>query len=147
MASNVLRKINVKLKLFYLESMYLIPGFRRLLCKVLIQPHLCMFFMAACFRKNLKIKLQKTRNKYIRFCLNFLPRSHIDPSHIRKPFCEDHFQVLERNYTGIFIKCLSHHSCSIVYIVTCQQTYLFRKQIQDKNGHFSFGQKYRQNKP
>ena len=34
--------------------------------------------------KNLKIKCQKTQNKYICFCLNLPLRSHIDPSHIRK---------------------------------------------------------------
>ena len=28
--------------------------------------------------------LRKAQNKYIRFCLNFPPRSHINPSHLRK---------------------------------------------------------------
>ena len=35
-------------------------------------------------KKKLKVKLQKAQNKCIRFCLNFPPRSHIDPSHFRK---------------------------------------------------------------
>ena len=34
--------------------------------------------------KNLKLKLQKSQNKCIRFSLNLAPRSHIDPSHFRK---------------------------------------------------------------
>ena len=34
--------------------------------------------------KNLKLTLQKAQNKCICFCLNLLPRFHIDPSHIRK---------------------------------------------------------------
>ena len=37
LASNVLRKINAKLKFFYQKSIYLIPAFRRLLCNALIQ--------------------------------------------------------------------------------------------------------------
>ena len=35
-------------------------------------------------KKNLKIKLQKAQNKYIRFCLNLPSRSRIDLSHFRK---------------------------------------------------------------
>ena len=38
-ASKVLRKINVKLKFLYRESIYLILAFRRLLCNALIQAH------------------------------------------------------------------------------------------------------------
>ena len=40
--------------------------------------------MVSSFRENLKIKRQKTQNKYIRFSLNLPPESRIDTSHIRK---------------------------------------------------------------
>ena len=82
----VLRKVNAKLKFFYRKSIDLIPAFRRLLCNALIQP----YFDCGCsswfplLKKNLKTKLQKAQNKYIRFCLNLPPRSRIDPSHFRK---------------------------------------------------------------
>ena len=35
-------------------------------------------------KKNLKLKLQKPRNKCIRFCLSLPPRSHLNPFHFRK---------------------------------------------------------------
>ena len=40
--------------------------------------------MISSFKKKIKIKLQKAQSKWIRFCLNLTPRSHIDPSHFRK---------------------------------------------------------------
>ena len=86
LASKVLRKINAKLKFLYQKSIYLIPAFRRLLCNALIQSH----FDCGCFswfpllKKNLKIKLEKAQNKYIRFCLNLPSRFRIDPLHFRK---------------------------------------------------------------
>ena len=85
LASSVLRKINAKLKFLYQKSTYLIPAFRRLLLRnALIQPHLGMFFLwLPILKKNLKIKLQKTQNKSICFCLNLPSRSRIDPSHIK----------------------------------------------------------------
>ena len=51
-----------------------------------IQPHfdyVCSSWFPL-LKKNLKLKLQKSQNKYIRFSLNLAPRSHIDPSHFRK---------------------------------------------------------------
>ena len=45
---------------------------------------LSMFLMVSFLKINLRIKLQKAQNNYIRFCLNLPPRSHIDPSHFRK---------------------------------------------------------------
>ena len=86
LASKVLRKINVKLKFFFLESIYLILAFRKPLCNALIQAQ----FDCGCsswfplLKNKLKIELQKAQNKYIRFCLNLPPRSPIDPSHFRK---------------------------------------------------------------
>ena len=83
MASKVLKKINAKLKFLYRQSRYLTPAYRRLLCNALIQPHFdygCSSWFPL-LKKNLKLKLQKAQKKYIRFCLNLSPRSHIDPSH------------------------------------------------------------------
>ena len=39
MASKLLKKINAKLKFLYLQSRYLTPAYKRLLCNALIQPH------------------------------------------------------------------------------------------------------------
>ena len=38
-------------------------------------------------KKNLKLKLQKSQNKCLRFCLSLPPSSHINPSHFRKINC------------------------------------------------------------
>ena len=43
-----------------------------------------MFFIFPVLKENLKIKLQKAQNKYIRFCLNLPLRSRINLSHFRK---------------------------------------------------------------
>ena len=86
MASKALKKINAKLKFLYYQSRYLTPAYKRLLCNALIQPHFdyrCSSWFLL-LKKNLKLKLQKAQNKYIRFCLNLPARSHIDPSHFRK---------------------------------------------------------------
>ena len=75
-------KINAKLKFLYCQSRYLTPAYRRLLCNALIQPHFdygCSSWFPL-LKKNLKLKLQKTQNRCIRFCLNL----HVDPSHFRK---------------------------------------------------------------
>ena len=86
MASRVLKKINASLKFLYRQSRYLTSAYKRLLCNVLIQPHFdygcCSSFPLS--KKNLKLKLQKAQNKFIGFCLNLPPSSHIDPSHVRK---------------------------------------------------------------
>ena len=89
MASKVLKKIlkkNAKLKFLYRQSRYLTLAYRRLLCNAQIQTHFdygCSSWFPL-LKKNLKLKLQKAQNKCIRFCLNLPPRSHIDPSHLRK---------------------------------------------------------------
>ena len=86
MASKVLKKKkNAKLKFPYRQSSYLTPA-NRLSCNMLIQPHFdcgCSLWFPL-LKKNLKLKLQKVQNKFIRFCLNLPPRCHIDPSHFRK---------------------------------------------------------------
>ena len=78
-------KINAKLKFLYSQSKNLILAYRRLLCNALIQPHFgygCSSWFPL-LKTNLKLKVQKAQNKCIRFCLNLLPRSPIDPSHFR----------------------------------------------------------------
>ena len=86
LASKFFRKINVKLKFLFRESIYLIPALRRLLGNALIQAH----FDCGCssqfplLNKKFQIKFQKAQNRYIRFCLNLPSRSPIDPSHFRK---------------------------------------------------------------
>ena len=86
MASKVLKEINAKLKFLYRQSRYLTHAYKRLLCNTLIQPHFdygCSFWFPL-LKKNLKMQSQKPQNKCISFCLNFPPRSHIDPSHFKK---------------------------------------------------------------
>ena len=86
MPSKVLKKINVKLKFMYPQSRYRILAYKKLLCNALIHPHFdykCSSWFPL-LKKKLKVKLQKPQSKCIRFCLNFPPRSHIDPSDFRK---------------------------------------------------------------
>ena len=95
---------------------------------MLIQPHFdygCSSWFAL-LKKKLKLKLKKAQNKCVCFCLNFLPRSHINPSHFRKtnwlPVSDIRIyivlQILSLStgmelYQDIFIKCLSLHSADI----------------------------------
>ena len=86
MPSKVLKKINAKLKFLYRESRYLPSSYRKLLRNALIQRHFdygCSSWFPL-LKKNLKLKLQKSQNKCIRFCLNLPLGSHIDSSHFRK---------------------------------------------------------------
>ena len=114
LVSNIFRKINAKLKFLFRESIYLIPALRKLLGTALIQGHFdcgCSSWFPLSHKK-FKIKLQKTQNRYICFCLNLPPRSPIDPSffgkiklHPARDRVEHHFEVPEWNCNGIFIKC------------------------------------------
>ena len=76
-----------QIEYLYHQSRYLNPAYRRLLCNALIQPHFdygCSSWFPL-LKKYLKFKLQKASNfRYIRFCLNSLARSRIDPLHLRK---------------------------------------------------------------
>ena len=86
MASKVLKTVNAKLKSLYRQSRYLTSAYRRLLCNALIQPHFdygCSSWFPL-LKTNLKLKLQKSQDKCICFCLNLPLGSHIDPSHFRK---------------------------------------------------------------
>ena len=72
MALKVLKKINAKLYFLYLQSNYLPPAYKRVLCNALIQPHFD-YGSSSWFpilKKKLKIKFQKAPNKCICFCLN-----------------------------------------------------------------------------
>ena len=115
LASNFLRKINAKLKFLYQKGLYLIPAFRRLLCNALIQPHLCMFFMAFSFREKFKERTSENSKQIYSFLPKFTPeisyrsiayqKNKVTSSkrQSRTLYCENHF--LEWNYTGIFMKC------------------------------------------
>ena len=70
LAPSVLKNINAKLNFLYQKSIYLIPAFKRLLCNALIQPHLCMFFMASSLKEKFKNQTSK-RSKQIYL---FLPK-------------------------------------------------------------------------
>ena len=79
MALNVIDKINSSLKFLQIQNRFLTPPLRRLLCNALIQP----LFDCACttlfpnLSKKLKLRLQVTQNKCIRFCLELDKMSRI----------------------------------------------------------------------
>ena len=79
MSLSVINKINNKLKFLYRKHRFLTPTLRRLLCNALIQPH----FNYACsawypnLTKKLKIRIQTSQNKCIRFCLQLDKMTHI----------------------------------------------------------------------
>ena len=71
MASNVIDKINSRPKFLHRQNRFLTPSLCRLLCDPLIQP-LFDYGCTALFpnlSKKLKLKLQATQNKCIRFYL------------------------------------------------------------------------------
>ena len=71
MALNIIDKLNLRLKFLHRQNRFLTPSLRRLLCNALIQP----LFDYACtawfsnLSKRLKLHLQASQNKCIRFCL------------------------------------------------------------------------------
>ena len=79
MALNVIDKINSHLKFLHIQNCFLTPHLRRLLCNTLIQP----LFDYACIpwfpnlSKKLRLRLQATQNKWIRFCLQLDKMSRI----------------------------------------------------------------------
>ena len=71
MALNVIDKINSRLKFLHRQNRFLTPPLCRLLCNALIQP-LFDYASTAWFpnlAKKLRLRLQATQNKCIRFCL------------------------------------------------------------------------------
>ena len=82
MARSILKMINTKLNFLWRQSNYLNYLSRRLLSNALIQPHFdygCTSWYPL-LSKALKTKLQIAQNKCIPFCLELLPRGHINPS-------------------------------------------------------------------
>ena len=78
MALNVIDKINSRLKFLHRENRFL-TSLRRLLCNALIQP-LFDYGCTAWFpnlSKELRLRLQATQNKCIRFCLQLDQMSRI----------------------------------------------------------------------
>ena len=79
MALNVIDKVNSRLKFLHRQNRFLTPPLRRLLSNALIQP----LFDYACtawfsnLSKRLKLRLQASQNKCIRFCLQLDKRSEI----------------------------------------------------------------------
>ena len=79
MALNVIDKITSSLKFLHRQNRFLTPPLRRLLCNALVQP----LFDYACtawfpnLSKKLRLKLQATQNKWIRFCLQLDKMSRI----------------------------------------------------------------------
>ena len=66
--------------------MYLNPGYRRLLYNALSYLHFdygCSSWFPL-LKKKSKIKFQKVQNKCIPFSLNLPPKSHIDPSQLKR---------------------------------------------------------------
>ena len=79
MALNVIDKVNSRLKFLHRQNRFLTPSLRRLLCNALIQ----LLFDYACtawfpnLSKKLRLRLQATQNKCIRFCLQLDKMSRI----------------------------------------------------------------------
>ena len=97
MALNVIDKRNSRLKFLHRQNRFLTPPLRRLLCSALIQP----LFDYACtawfpnLSKKLRLRLQATENKCIRFCLQLDKMSRI---------CVNEF--LELNWLNVHDRCL-----------------------------------------
>ena len=80
MAIKVMNKINSRLRFLYRKQSILNGPLRRLLCNALIQPHFDYASLAwyPNLTQTLSIKLQRTQNKCIRFCLNLDNMAHLD---------------------------------------------------------------------
>ena len=79
MVHKVISKVNARLKFSHRKNKYLTPNMCCLLCNALIQPH----FDCACsawypnLSEKLKKRIQTSRDKCIRFCLQLDKMSHI----------------------------------------------------------------------
>ena len=75
----VINKVNSRLKFLHRKNKFLTPALRRLLCNALIQPHLD--YASSAWYPNLtqkmKNKIQITKNKCIRYCLQLDKMTHI----------------------------------------------------------------------
>ena len=71
MALNVIDKVNSRLKFLHRQNCFLTPPLHRLLCNAVIQPlfdYACTAWLSN-LSKRLKLRLQASQNKCIRFCL------------------------------------------------------------------------------
>ena len=86
MATQVLGKINGRLKFLYRKQSFLSPSYKRLLCNALIQPHFDFANLAwyTNLTKRSKKKLQASQNKCIRFCLGMGNREHVGAVEFKK---------------------------------------------------------------
>ena len=81
MAYKTINKINSRLNYLFRKKHFLTTSLRRLLCNALIQPctawhpNLC---------KKLNNKIQTTRNKCVRFCLNLDKMANISQNEFEK---------------------------------------------------------------
>ena len=85
MALEVLKKINVRLKLLWRKHKLLTPSLKRLFSNALIQPHFD-FAVSAWYpnlNKKLTNKLQVCQNKCIRFCLGMGNRDNVGGNEFR----------------------------------------------------------------
>ena len=97
MALNVIDKINSRLKFVHRQNRFLTPPLRRLLCNALMQPpfdYACISWFPS-LSKKLRLRLQATQNKCIRFCLQLDKMSRI---------CVNEF--LELNWLNVHIRYL-----------------------------------------
>ena len=86
MALNVIDKVNLRLKFLHRQNRLLTPPLRRLLCNALIQPlfdYVCTAWFSN-LSKVLKLRLQTSQNKCMRFCLQLDKRSKICVSEFLK---------------------------------------------------------------
>ena len=110
MACEIIRKINIRLKFLHRKDQYLNYKLRRLLCNALIQPsfdYVCSSWYAN-LTKRLKLRLQATQNKCIRFCLRLGNRTHLGYSDFKKinwlPVEDRVFQCISAYAFKFFIK-------------------------------------------
>ena len=79
MSLNIIDKLNLRQKFLQRQNRFLTPPLRILVCNALMQP----LFDYACkawfsnLSKRLKLRLQASQNKCIRFCLQLDKRSKI----------------------------------------------------------------------
>ena len=85
MALKVINKINSRLKFLYTKNKFLTPALRSLLCNALIQPHFD-YALSAWYpnlTQKMKKKIQITRHKCIRYCLQLEKMTHISKTSLK----------------------------------------------------------------
>ena len=86
MAYKTIQKINSRVNYLFRKKQFLTSNLRLLLCNALIQPHFhyaCTAWYANLCKK-LKNKIQTTKNKCVRFCLNLDEMAHISQNEFEK---------------------------------------------------------------